>query len=319
MNNWILEQLFYHQNQPEPKFAFLGTVFWMRSLAILVESRNFPDTLSQHYTEIQVKNRSDFEKSIVYENVLFSLHNISSISAFIELNKNPYDFIRAAIISWYYSIYYASSAMIAAVSGSFQEYHSKTIKVFHNQIVENNLAISPFNLFLPNIITVDVENNINQLRNGNDFTLNKLPKNETEAWGGICSYLKGTAEFEKEKIETRILNCKEFKQLGVSNFRTKRAREYRDRKLSVVPINFLTQSFRYRGKANYRDSVYLSYGEDNSYLLNPFLKDLELVSKKYFLMSFALIKQCINKTHLGLFINDAIKNVKFSLDKNLLQ
>ena len=27
MNNWILEKFFDHQNQPNPKFAFLGTVF----------------------------------------------------------------------------------------------------------------------------------------------------------------------------------------------------------------------------------------------------------------------------------------------------
>ena len=62
-------------------------------------------------------------------------------------------------------------------------------------------------------------------------------------------------------------------------------------KLSRVAINFLTQSYRYRGKANYRDSVYLSYGEDNSNLLNILLKDLELVSKKFFSYVFCIDKK----------------------------
>ena len=122
------------------------------------------------------------------------------------------------------------------------------------------------------IASSDVENNIILLRNGNNYTLNKLPHNEIEALGGLFSYLKGTAEFEREKMENRILNMNEFKALGVNNFRTKKARKYRDNKLSKITINFLTQSFRYRGKANYRDSIYLSYGEDNSKLLNNFLK-----------------------------------------------
>jgi hypothetical protein len=251
--------------------------------------------------------------------IFYSLHNISSISAFVELNKNPYDFVRAAIISWYYSIYYSSSAMIAAVSGSVQETHSKTIKVFQNQIIDNGLAINPFQLSLDSIVTLDVENSINILRNGNNFTLGKLPHNEMEALGGIYSYLKGTAEYEKDKMETTILNSSEFKKLGVNNFRTKKAREYRDGKLSSININFLTQSFRYRGKANYRDSLYLSYGEDNSYFLNDYLKDLELVAKKYFEMSFSLIKKCIKPIDIESFANDAIRNVKFNLDKQLLQ
>jgi hypothetical protein len=67
---WILEQLFNHQNQPEPKYAFLGTVFWMRSLAISVESKSFNDALFENYTAVSIKNRSDFEKSIIYENIL---------------------------------------------------------------------------------------------------------------------------------------------------------------------------------------------------------------------------------------------------------
>ena len=36
-------------------------------------------------------------------------------------------------------------------------------------------------------------------------------------------------------------------------------------------------------------------------------------------MSFALIKRCISKNDVELFVVDAIKNVKFNLDKKLLQ
>ena len=59
--------------------------------------------------------------------------------------------------------------MIAAVSGSHQEVHSTTIRVFQNQIIDNNLGFNPFQLSLKSIISTDVEKNILLFRMGNNF------------------------------------------------------------------------------------------------------------------------------------------------------
>ncbi|MBU0558198.1 MAG: hypothetical protein KKG93_01210, partial [Bacteroidetes bacterium] len=266
-----MNKLFENQDHPDPKYAFLGTVNWMRALAFIVQTEDFSESINVHYQNTSQKVRTEYEKSLVWENLLFSLHNISFLQSLIPSFSN-YESVRAAIISWYYSIYYSSSSMITAVSGSAQETHTKTINVFQNQIIDNNLAVCPFHYSLSDITSQSVESQINTLRNGNTFNLNSTPNSSAKAYGCLYSYLNGTAEYQKDIIEEKVKSSKEFRDLGVDNFRTKAARALRDSSLSSHKINFLTQAFRYRGKANYRDSIYLSYGENNSATISQFIE-----------------------------------------------
>ena len=113
--------------------------------------------------------------------------------------------------------------------------------------------------------------------------MNQYPESHDSAFGACISYLKGTAKWEKEILEERMKKDKEFKSLGVSNFRKKVAREYRDRKLQGKGTAFLHQAFRFRGKANYRDAIYLSYGKENTAGISDIISNL-LISLRSFLM-----------------------------------
>lgn len=77
----------------------------------------------------------------------------------------------------------------------------------------------------------------------------------------------------------------EYRKGSFNSFRTNSAKALRDAKLSPAKDNYLIQAFRYRGKANYRDAIYLSYGNDKAEQLSQFLSDLRIVSRAYTLMA----------------------------------
>jgi hypothetical protein len=89
----------------------------------------------------------------------------------------------------------------------------------------------------------------------------KTPKTVTEFYGCAVSYLKGTADHLREDREREIK-----RKNRLPDFRKKDAREVRDRGLAERGVCFLHQAFRLRGKANYRDAIYMSYKHGfNSY------------------------------------------------------
>ena len=308
MSKWYLQKLYETTDQPTLRFAFQGTVNWMRGLAILTKEDTFTDIkIQDFYKDVKRRNKNNEADLMVFENILMAIHNLHSLKLINTKIENPYSIARTQIISWYYCIYYASSAMIGAQSGNMQETHAGTAKVWHKDIVEK-LTMSPFNLSLSTLVEKDFKRIIQTMRNGNSFDLNNYPTNEAEAFGALFSYLQGTASYKKWETEENIKGSKEFKELGVNNFRKKDARELRDKKLEKGIVNFLVQAFRYRGKANYRDSVFLSYGDDRSEELKQFILDLDTVATAR-----------VHKADWDEFVADLESNLRFEFDTSVLK
>ena len=202
---WLLQHLFESREYAIPRFAYQGTVNWMAALSILCESSTFSDASINNFYQGVRRRAVNKEADIwTYENILRALHNVAALDEMASGSNNKTALVRAAIISWYYSVYYSASAMIAAASGSKQETHSATAKVWHSDIIQPGMAIGPFGLSINTLLSKDVKAHISTLRNGSDFNLTEIPSNETEAWGAVCAYLSGTAEYEKDKKEERI-------------------------------------------------------------------------------------------------------------------
>ena len=319
MNKWYLQKLYETTDQPTLRFAFQGTVNWMRGLAILTTEDTFTDTkIRDFYKNVKRRNKNNEADLMVFENILMAIHNLHSLKLINTKIDNPYSVARTQIISWYYCIYYASSAMIGAQSGNMQETHAGTAKVWHKDIVEK-LTMSPFNLSLSTLVEKDFKSRIKTMRNGNSFDLNNYPTNKEEAFGALFSYLQGTAAYKKWETEENVKGSKEFKKLGVDNFRKKIAQELRDKKLEKGIVNFLVQAFRYRGKANYRDSVFLSYGDDRSEELNQFVLDLDTVATAFLKMASTYAKARVHKADWDNFVEDLESNLRFDFDKGILK
>lgn len=319
MDKWYLERLYEETDQPTLRFAFQGTVNWMRALAIIVEDKSFNKDIKVFYKGVKRRQYNKKADLIVFENILMALHNLHSIQVINEKIENPYSVARTQIISWYYTIYYASSAMIGASSGTTHETHTLTGKVWNNEFVKKNLVMNPFDFSLDTLVEKDVKVEIKSLRNGNNFILNDCPTNLLESKGAILSYLQGTAKYKKEQGEEEIKKSKEFKELGVTDFRKKLARELRDKKLEKGMVNFLVQAFRYRGKAHYRDSVFLSYGDDRNEELKQFVHDLETVATAFLKMTSKYVQARVKEKDWNIFISDLDTHLRFKFDTNILK
>lgn len=316
MNNWILSKFKERPDFSDIEYAFTGTIYWMRALAILIiNSSDFDiQKIKEKYEGIVRKTQNPSLELLVFENLIMAYHNHVALVRNLELNSQPYDTCRSAIISWYYSIYFSSSAMIAAKTGTKQETHATTAKVWKNQLVDNGLIMSPFSFSLNSLVKDKVALEIANLRGSNQNNLSVMPHSVEQAKGAIYSYLKGTADYEKKKCEAEIKkNSKDFKVLGVSDFRNKAAREIRDERLDKKVVSFLHQAFRYRGKVNYRDSLFLTYGEDNTNDVIQLVEDLKTVSEAFQRMSAGYIKAKINKDSWDLFYGDLTENSRLSV------
>jgi hypothetical protein len=319
MAQWLLNRLFEAKDQPKPRFAFQGTVNWMRALEILVSNGSFEDEkIKTHYKLVSRRKTNPGADTLAFENMMMAFHNQASLIRLTKDTTHPYDVCRSAIINWYYSTYFTSSAMIAATSGSKQETHAHTAKVWQADIIDSGLAISPFSLNLSSLVEEVIESEISAYRQDNTYDLSTYPENDDEAWGAVISYLKGTRDYEKLRVEERVKDSREYKALGVNNFRKNAARELRDGQLAKNGVNYLIQSFRYRGKANYRDSIFLSYGHDNSEKIEVFVQDLEKVSRAFQRMAACYISRRVEKGTWAEFVADLEENSRLSIKAQYL-
>ncbi len=315
---WLLNRLFDHQ-QPTPRFAFQGTVNWMRALSILVDEGAFShDSLNVFYDRVQRRTLNEEADTLAFACILMALHNVAALQKATELDE-PYSFVRSAIVAWYYAAYYASKSMIAAATGGDPQTHSKTGKIWQTEIAVRNLAVTPFNLNFEDITPTNIENKIAELRYGNLHDLSLTPTNHEEAFGAAISYLKGSAEYEKSRLEEEVRDSMEFRRQRFVDFRNKAARALRDARLSRAYVNFLVQAFRYRGKANYRDAIYLSYGADNSAILRIFVKDLSSVACAFTKMAGHYVSRRCTQDNWRSFVDDMGANAKFRLPYNLYE
>ncbi|MGB7392033.1 hypothetical protein [Marinomonas sp.] len=320
MPNWLLDRLFDAGDQAEPRFAFQGTVNWMRALAEVVNSGTCDDDeLKSLYLRVPRRPVNTEADTLVFQNMHMAYHNLASIKAMNNDALDKYDICRSAIVSWYYSVYFASSAMIAASSGSVQETHTATAKVWQADIVEKKLIPYPFDLHLSSLVTTTAEAEISAYRGNNIYDLNYCAQDPEMAHGAIVSYVKGTHKYKKWEAEERIKTSREFKALNVENFRKKVARELRDKTLDKGQVNFLIQAFRYRGKANYRDSIFLSYGDNNEETIDQFVKDLNDVTFGFLRAASRYCSARVERGTWALFVEDIENNTRLSIGIDSLE
>lgn len=295
---------------PDPAFSLPGTLNWMRALAILVDAGGIaPASMKAHFTGTSKAALSDQAINTVYEQLLMALHHLASIRA-MGGNGKRIDTARSAIVTWYYGIYHAASAMIAAKDGCCQENHTETANAWDRQFAVPGLVPEPFSWRVSTLVTKDVAAEIDKLRRGNKHGLNSWPADTAEALGACMAYLKGSAEWRAEYIE-EDLKRKELKALKLDNFRTRQAQELRDARLRSKGFGFVHQAFRYRGKANYREALFISYGKGIEAQLADFHADLDKVLSAFLAVAGAFCARRIGKAHWNDYHTDLTSNTSF--------
>jgi hypothetical protein len=298
---------------PDPLFALPSTINWMRALAILVQDRGLTyGSASAFYSAVQQRVGTAKEENTIFEQLLFAVHQLSALEALRSSTSNA-DVARVGIVGWYYGIYSAASAMIAAQDGTIQDDHTGTATTWNRQFAANNRVMEPFSYRLSTLVKKDIGVEVAALRAGNGFLLTEKATDATQAFGACCAYLSGSADWWRWKAEKNLKSSSEYKRLGVSDFRTKAARTLRDARLTGKSTSFLHQAFRYRGKANYREALFLGYGNATETLLDGYADDLAIVLRGFVAMAGAFVAKRIGQPLWSEFLDDLERNRAFTL------
>ena len=299
---------------PEPFFSLPSTVNWMRALALLVRDKKVDHEFSKSfYSSVAKRDAGNREVNTTLEQLLFALHQCSALRALKSIPRKA-DVARVGIVALYYGVYAAASAMVAAKDGSFQDNHADTARVWDMQISAAKLIACPFNYRVTTLVRKDAEIELKNFLSTQRFDLTKqAPQSVDEAYGACYSYLSGSTTWLREKTEKNIKLSKDFKNLGVSNFRTGKAIKIRDQRLSKKTLCFLHQAYRYRGKANYREALFLGYGTDTEVLLNTYIDDLSSVLDSFVCQAGIFCSRRLGKSIWKEFLGNLETSRSFSL------
>ena len=287
---------------PDARFALPSTIHWLRALAILSDGLNVA-TARPFYAAVQRRAMTEREINSVCEQMLFAFHQLAALMA-LDLAPNKADVARVGIVAWYYGVYGSASAMIAAADGSFPDTHAATAQQWDRQFAANGLVIAPFADRLSALIDDELKKQLAAPRSRGKHSLSIKPTSREQAWGCVAEYLAGTADWEQWNIRARVKTSREFRDLGADSFRTAAARKLRDAAYAKRCIAFLHQASRYRGKANYRDAIYLGYGKSVPKLLDGFIADLATVLAAFSSMAAAYCAARLGRQIWSEFIMD---------------
>ncbi|HNE04991.1 MAG TPA: hypothetical protein PLT08_10765, partial [Anaerolineales bacterium] len=220
-----------------------------------------------------------------------------------ELSKTPW--IRpTAIVDWYYAVYFSIRAILPIFGHQIPEDHSKTAK-FVASTFRTHLPY-PFDMFARRTIGEKYNTYIGGLQlqhydlNRSFYSMSSISQ------GMLAQYLGGTAEWYAIRTKKNILADK---KKGISNFRTKNAREERDRRLTSE-IGFLHCAYRQRTKANYRDAIYLAYHYGEEIGLENFMSNLSASAKFASINAIACTEYFIGRNDVKAFIGDLSVNLR---------
>lgn len=294
------------EGKPNPAFALPSTVNWMRALTLLVEDQpvNF-GTATAFYSALSVGKRAmtpQVENTIL-EQLFLSLHHLSALEQMQE-GTAPADLARVGVLAWYYGVANASSAMTAAQNGSFQQDHSGTARMWDAEIAARGFAMSPFGWRVSSLVEKTYKPEIATYRAGSKAALLSQPVDALDAAGAAAAYLSGSASWYGWYVVEDVRASAEFKSLGVANFKTRAAQQIRDKRLDTRSVGFLHQASRYRGKANYREALFLAHGKSTGAQLTGFVANQATVLRAFLAMAGAFASRKLGKDLWAEFVAD---------------
>lgn len=317
-SQWLYEQIKndtqLNSKSWNPEFSLPSTLNWMQALAYEITSEYGETSIEQF-----IQCRSSFAKKVkplgrqtplapIFGSLFHALtFNVTLISMTEAQLCRPWIF-PSAIVSWYYTVYNAFRCIVASSLGENPpEKHAALQKCLFGTNIRPNLP-HPFNMLATYEHNEDYDILLPSYPETASSKLEEtFTQTRSQSQGMIFSYLKGTASWEVDSRKPQIK-----KDLKVENFRTKEAREGRNEKLrkNLPEVNFLHCAFRYRGKANYRDSIFLTYGQDDSRISGLFVESLETVARFAFLCGLAYAERRVGKKSAKDFLIDVSRHFR---------
>jgi hypothetical protein len=310
MFHWIFDSIQEVDQDRSPAFSSQATINWIRALRFEIEAAHGENSSLQaascrtfYNTNIQLIPTNPPIGKIV-EPLFFSILNCMSLQR-MSTNFNDLPWVLpTAIVAWYYSLYFSIRSIFESNGQFVADDHSKSAKF----LVCNIRQQLPYPLDM--IARRNDGENYDILLNGHLNPTNydlwsTFLRDRDICQGMLAQYLNGTANWYTDRTKKRILSTNhEF-----TNFRSKRAREIRDQQL-LPSIGFLHCAFRQRVKANYHDSIYLTYDQDNPIDMTQFLSGLSVTSRFISIAAITYIEKRNGRQVIDNFVRDLRANLK---------
>tara|TARA_B110000093_G_scaffold173904_1_gene206528 strand:- start:2261 stop:3259 length:999 start_codon:yes stop_codon:yes gene_type:complete len=290
---------------PDSKYATPAMYNWVKSLAMIIDSSDdfSHENLVKLYSgKPRLKEDEDAKFiALTYDNVMMALNYHSSLKAMLN-HSNHSDFLINGIISWYYSIYNSAKAMLTANMQPLEDpNHSTVAQRWYCDFVLTHKIPAPFNIGVSSLSkneekALDYKEDAREI----NYNLYKNPNNINEAEIAVKMYLSGVIKNEREKVEKRVK-----KDYKIEDFRKKINSIKRDEAfVKSRHIGFLNMAFRYRGKANYRDALFLTYNIDALPRQKELIKNMVKTSDAFLKLTSYYLYYRLPKDYWHMLLND---------------
>ncbi len=314
MPHWLYEQIRAADLERSPQFALQSTLNWMKALSFEIVGEHGPtpqnqfDSCRQFFIQRFQPSRVQRDLGDVFEALFQSLTHAMALATLVAGATGAQPWLYpGAIVWWYYGYYTAVHAMLHTHGhGAATDTHGSTIRAFDGMVRTN----------MPHPLDM-----VATLQQAETYT-SSLPRHpaatpaslqmafgetRAESQGMLLEYLSGTARYEVNAVKTRLLA----EQHGFADFRTNAARELRNRRLQnhLAHVSFMHCAFRYRGKANYRDAIYITYGQ-RTVPADTFLANLACSVIFAFVCGLAYVERRVGSPAVRAFLQDLHTNTR---------
>jgi hypothetical protein len=316
MSEWLLDIITAADSKRRPDFAQQSALNWMKALAheISAEHGNGFDAQWEAVEKsfAAVKKRSSVpHQAQVYEPLYAATTFAASLASLASQTAVEAWQCPGAIVEWYYAVYNSLRAMLAAYDTPGPEKHTATANAVNGGV--RRLLPHPLNMRAMHLKNEKFQPELPSVGSTKAAGTSAL----TEAFDGtrphaqqmLLSYMSGTADFYVGKVKESLLGH-DLKKLKLADFRTKVAQEIRNKRLSRCEYNFLHVAFRYRGKANYRDAVFLAYGRQQLADGGDFATDLAHVARFVLIVALVYVKRRVGDDTFDKFTKDLGANFR---------
>ena len=303
MAYWLFSQI--RDKSRKPQFAVQSTLNWMDALRYEIDAAHGTSAADQFascasFFRVNVQpTQNPIHADDIFEPLFSSLNYCSGAILMAETMAASTCVQPTAIVNWYYSVYSAARSMFAAVGQSVGDNHASAANAFAAQLRQH--LPHPLNMVATHNKNQDYSPALPTFPSAQTYDLQKAVSNSRpNAQGMLVQYLKGTATYYVDRTK-ETLNLPEFRTAVAKAALVKKLRKQ---------IGFLHCAFRYRGKANYRDAIYLTYGSRIPHGSTEFLDNLATVSRFVFLCAAAFAQRHAGAAMTADFSADLRQNLR---------
>ena len=297
MPSWIYQDLIGDPEDSTPAFKLQSTLNWARALAFEISSEHGQDSAAWNAsfrrglspTLAAPTNPRPLLESVepLISSVSFSL----SLQSIEDQSETAAWLRPAGVVAWYYALYGAVRSMLASVAQPSGDDHRKTMRTYLSSLAGR--LPHPFNMRARWIRNEEYAGHLPSVTTTTHFDLSRAFEERRDcSQGMLLQYLKGTAKHYVDRVKEKLAD--DFPD----GFRTAAARAARDKRVERE-VGLMHCAFRYRRKANYRDSLYLAYGQRNPTAAARFVRDLRTSAQAFSMLALAVLGRTSGPEALG--------------------